>query len=179
MLPQPTARLCVQFTIRGTDISMTSLASWCQQYGLLSPPTQRYESGALLFVFGKEEFFFSESGAQLWRAGLVGDGESRGRDDLDLNHLNAFNCSDLTVCSRNNIWSFISIETIIYLDRSRCKKWFSPQYHHSIRDISWSLFFLWLHFHCMLKGGSLGVKHSRKCLNPKRTYTAQTGYSHS
>lgn len=39
MLPQPTASLCVQFTIRGTDISMTSLASWCQQYALLSHRT--------------------------------------------------------------------------------------------------------------------------------------------
>lgn len=54
MLPQPTARLCVQFTIRGIDITMTSLASWCQQYGLLSPRHGAMSQGLCCLSLEKE-----------------------------------------------------------------------------------------------------------------------------
>lgn len=56
LLPQPTVELCVQFTIRGIDITMTSLASWCQQDGLLSPDTVLWVRGSAVCLW--KGFFY-------------------------------------------------------------------------------------------------------------------------
>lgn len=55
-------------------------------------------------------------------------------------------------------------------------------FHHSITTVS-EIYCVIINFpptaFSLHVEGSLGVKHSCKYLNPKRTYTAQTGYSYS